>query len=44
MPGAVYFLNRLSPAKAAEENWNVQEVRKEWLPALTASSDHAWGF
>lgn len=42
--GAIYFLNRLSPAKAAGENWGNPEVRKEWLPALTSSSDHAWGF
>ena len=44
--GVVYFLNRLSPAKAAEENWKMPEgeVRKEWLPALASSSDHAWRF
>ena len=42
--GAVYFLNRLSPAKAAKENWDLPEIRKEWLPALASSSDHAWGF
>ncbi|KAF9693177.1 hypothetical protein EKO04_008813 [Ascochyta lentis] len=42
--GAIYFLNRLSPTKAALENWGNPEVRKEWLPALSSSSDHAWGF
>ncbi|KAF3039950.1 hypothetical protein E8E12_008925 [Didymella heteroderae] len=42
--GAVYFLNRLSPANAARDNWNIPEVRKEWLPALASSSDHAWAF
>ncbi|KAJ8112784.1 hypothetical protein OPT61_g4923 [Boeremia exigua] len=42
--GALFFLNRLSPAKAAQETWNLPEVRKEWLPALASSSDHAWGF
>jgi len=34
--GVVYFLNHLSPAKAAEDNWKI--------PALASSSDHAWGF
>ncbi|KAJ4376870.1 hypothetical protein N0V86_006306 [Didymella sp. IMI 355093] len=42
--GAAYFLNRLSPAKAAKDNWDVPEVRKEWLPALASSLDHAWAF
>ncbi|KAF1361444.1 hypothetical protein EJ07DRAFT_164491 [Lizonia empirigonia] len=42
--GVIYFLNRLSPAMAALENWGNPTVRKEWLPALASSSDHAWAF
>jgi hypothetical protein len=42
--GAVYFLNRLSPAKAAIENWGDSEVKRELLPLLASSSDHAWAF
>lgn len=42
--GAVFFLNRLSPAKAAQENWDIPQVQREMLPALASSSDHAWGF
>ncbi|KAF2125169.1 hypothetical protein P153DRAFT_300869 [Dothidotthia symphoricarpi CBS 119687] len=45
--GALFFLNRLSPAHAAAESWGLagpEAVRREWLPALASSSDIAWGF
>jgi hypothetical protein len=44
--GVIYFLNRLSPREAAHENWNIplEEVKSRFLPDLSASSDHAWGF
>lgn len=29
---------------AALENWGNPTARKEWLPALASSSDHAWAF
>jgi hypothetical protein len=42
--GVLYFINRLSPYEAAKEEWDVVEPRKEDLPALRTTSDHAWGF
>lgn len=44
--GALYFLNRMSPKEAAAYEWNidVSTVQKHWLPDLSSSSDHAWGF
>jgi hypothetical protein len=44
--GVLYFLNRLSPLEAAHENWDIpiDQVQKKFLPDLSSSSDHAWGF
>ncbi|KAH8727561.1 hypothetical protein GQ44DRAFT_648667 [Phaeosphaeriaceae sp. PMI808] len=44
--GVLYLLNRMSPAQAAHVNWDIplDKIKKEFLPDLSATSDHAWGF
>jgi hypothetical protein len=42
--GIVYFLQRKSPDKAAQDLWQVFEPASEDLPKLRASSDVVWGF
>ena len=37
-------MNRLSPYEAAKDEWDVADPKKEDLPALRTTSDHAWGF
>jgi hypothetical protein len=46
LSGALYFFNRLSPREAAHINWDVpvSQIQTRFLPNLSASSDHAWGF
>jgi hypothetical protein len=41
--GVIYFLQRKSPDKAAQDLWHVVEPVDAELPKLRASSDIAWG-
>lgn len=41
--GHIFFINVLSPSKAAENFWGRKPLPSE-LPALRAQSDFAWGF
>ncbi|CAN9220041.1 unnamed protein product [Alternaria sp. RS040] len=41
--GIVYFLDRHSPEKSAQQVWGQEQIDKADLPALRSSSDLAWG-
>ena len=41
--GVIHMINRKSPESAAKNQWGVDNVPKNELPALRSSSDIAWG-